>query len=110
MPTPLTPMDSMRPIAFRDALLRLQGLIGAEISVSINSYERFFGCGLAGRLDRVDTFPPDDEAIKIVLDNDQGLFVDPADTSAFASQPGEADMLELRLACGLSVTVETADH
>ena len=108
MPAPLTPMDAMRPIHFTDALLRLHALIGADVSVSINSDDRFFGCGLSGRLDRVETFPPDDSAIKVVLADGQGFFLDPTDTNAFVGPVGDEqiDALELKLAFGVSLTVE----
>ena len=107
MPAPLVPMDAMRPIDFTDALLRLQALIGTDVNVTINYDGRFFGCGLAGRLDRVATFPPDNTAIKVVLQDDQGFFLDPADTDAFAgATDGGLDALELRLAFGVSVTLE----
>jgi hypothetical protein len=112
MPAPLTPMDSMRPIDFTDALVRLHALIGADVSVSITSAGRFLGCGLSGRLDRVETFPPDNSAIKVVLEDGQGFFLDPADTDAFAGPVGDeqGDALELKLAFGVSLTVEETTH
>lgn len=57
MPAPLAPMDYPQPIGFTDALLRLQALIHADIDVTINFDGRFFGCGLAGELARVETLP-----------------------------------------------------
>lgn len=108
MSAPLTPMDSMRSIDFTEALLCLHALIGADVSVSINSDGRFFGCGLSGRLDRVETLAPDHTAIKVVLEDGQGFFLDPADTDAFAPISSDEDVhpLELRLAFGVSLTVE----
>lgn len=111
MPAPLTPMDAMRPITFRDALLHLQALIGAEINVTMNYDGHFFGSGFAGRLDRVDTFPPDNSAIKVVLQDNHGFFLDPADTDAFAGPIDDSDArtLELKLAFGVSLTIEPSD-
>jgi hypothetical protein len=102
-------MDAMRPIDFTDALRCLQKWIGTEVDVTINYDDgRFFGCGLAGRLDRVETFPPDNSAIKVVLQDDRGFFLDPADVDAFAGPADDdhAGILELRLSFGASVTVE----
>jgi hypothetical protein len=109
MSAPLTSMDALRPIDFTDALRCLQAWIGTEVDVTINYDDgRFFGCGLAGRLDRVETFPPDNSAIEIVFQGDQSFFLDPRDVAAFAGpeNDGHAAMLELRLSFGVSVTVE----
>ena len=109
MPGPLVPMNMLRPIAFTDALLRLQALIESEVKVEINFYGQFFGCGFAGELARVETLPPDQSAIKVVLDGGQGFFLDPADTEAFVGHGDDANVLELRLGFGATVTVERSD-
>ncbi len=108
MPTPLAPMDALQPTTFRDALVRLQALIGAEINVTINVYGEFFGCAFSGELDHVETLPPDHAAIKVSLDGGQGFFLDPADTEAFVHRGDEdcASVLELKLSFGATVTVE----
>ena len=108
MPGPLVPMNMLRPIKFTDALLRLQALIESEIKVEINFYGQFFGCGFAGELARVETLPPDQSAIKVVLVGGQGFFLDPADTEAFVgcADEGNASVLELRLDFGATVTIE----
>lgn len=53
---------------------------------------------------------PDDVAIKVVLDNGQGFFLDPKDTEAFLGRGEEddRDVLELRLGFGASVIVESS--
>lgn len=101
-------MDALQPIRFTDALVRLQGLIGADVNVIVNLYGEFFGCAFAGKLDRVETFPPDHTAIKVVLDGGQGFFLDPADTEAFVGRTDgdDASVLELKLGFGATVTLE----
>lgn len=100
-------MDSLRPIDFTDALRRLQALIEAEVTVTINFHGHFFGCGMKGKLDRVETLRPDDAAIEVVLNGAEGFFLDPEDTSAFlVSGDDGADALELRLGFGPTVMVE----
>ncbi|HET8862124.1 MAG TPA: hypothetical protein VFM94_02615 [Solirubrobacterales bacterium] len=101
-------MDALRPIKFTDALVRLQALIGTDVNVIVNFYGKFFGCAFAGKLDRVETFPPDHTAIKVVLDDGQGFFLDPADTKAFVGRKDgdDASVLELKLGFGATVTLE----
>lgn len=108
MPAPQAHMDDLQRIEFAEALGRLQGLIGTEIKATFNFYGRFFGAGMEGRLDRVETLPPDNAAISLVLDDRQGFFLDPAEVEVFVSCGGEdaADWLEFRLAFGASVVLE----
>ncbi len=79
MPVPLSHMDELGQIEFTDALSRLQDLIGTEIKVTVNLYGQFFGCGLQGQLNRVETLPPDHEAIALIMDGHTGVYLDPAD-------------------------------
>jgi hypothetical protein len=110
MPAPLSHMDDLRSIEFTDALARLQGLIGSEIKATVNFYGQFFGCGLQGELNRVETLPPDHSAISLVLDERTGFFLDPADTETYVGGGAEsADWLEFRMAYGISVVVELVD-
>ncbi|HVC07026.1 MAG TPA: hypothetical protein VND98_05515 [Solirubrobacterales bacterium] len=107
MPTPLSHMDELGQIEFADALSRLQGLIGTEIKATVNFYGQFFGCGLQGELNRVETLPPDHEAIALVLDEQTGFYFDPADTTAYVGpQTPGSGWLEFRTAYGISVVVE----
>ena len=112
MPRPLAPMDVLRPIAFTDALVRLQELIGLEVKVTLNVYEHFFGSGFEGKLDCVETLPPDHSAISVVMDGRQGFFLDPADTEAFEGSraEGDAGWLEFKMTFGLSVIVEPSEQ
>lgn len=109
MPAPLSRMDDLGQIEFTDALSHLQGLIGVEIKATVNFYGQFFGCGLQGELNRVETLPPDHEAISLVLDEQTGFFLDPADTKAYVGpESPESGWLEFRTAYGVSVVVERA--
>ena len=110
MPTPLSHMDELGKIEFTDALSRLQGLIGVEIKATVNFYNQFFGCGLQGELNRVDTLPPDHEAIALVLNGQTGFYLDPADTQVYIGpETEESGWLEFRTAYGISVVVERGD-
>lgn len=102
-------MDVLRPIEFTDALAWLQALIGRKVSIIVNHHGHFFGCGLQGTLSRVETLPPDNSAIRIVVGGGEGLFLDPEEVAAFLGA-GESAMgwLELRTAFGPLVTVELA--
>lgn len=104
MPAPLSHMDELGQIEFTDALIRLQGLIGTEIKATVNFYGQFFGCGLQGELNRVETLPPDHEAISLVLDERTGFYLDPADTKVYVGP--ETGCLEFRTAYGISIVVE----
>jgi hypothetical protein len=100
-------MDVLRPIEFTEALAWLQGLIGGEVSVLVSHHGHFFGCGLRGALSRVETLPPDDEAIRLVVGDGEGLFLDPEEVAAFlGAGESERGWLELRTRFGPIVTVE----
>lgn len=87
----------------------LQGLIGTDIKATVNFYGQFFGCGLRGELNRVETLPPDHEAIALVLDGQTGFYLDPADTKVYVGpETPERGGLELRTAYGISVVIERA--
>jgi hypothetical protein len=106
-PSALGGMEVLRPIEFTDALAWLQEAIGREVSVVLNHHGRFFGCGMLGELRRVETLPPDDSAIRIVVGRGEGLFLDPVDVSAFlGGEVAEDGWLEFRTAFGSVVTVE----
>lgn len=109
MPAPLSRMDELGQIDFTDALSRLQGLIGTEIKATVNFYRQFFGCGLQGELNRVETLPPDHEAIALVMDERTGFYLDPADTKVYVGpETRESGWLEFQTAYGISVVVERA--
>ena len=55
----------------------------------------------------METLPPDHSAINLVIDGAEGVFLDPADAEAFAGPgPGECELLEFRMAYGVSVAIE----
>jgi hypothetical protein len=97
MPAPLAGMDDLRQVEFTEALAHLQSLIGTQVKATFNLYGRFLGGGIEGRLDRVETLPPDDVAISLVFDEGQGLFLDPAEVEVFIACGGDGS-LEFRLA------------
>lgn len=102
-------MDVLRPIEFTDALVWLQGHIDREVLVLVNHHGHFFGCGLQGRLRRVETLPPDNSAIRIVVGVGEGLFLDPEDvTATLGNGPSGESWLELQTGFGPVVTVEVA--
>jgi hypothetical protein len=104
-------MDKLCQIEFTDALAHLQGLIGSQIKATVNFSGQFFGCGLRGALDRVETLPPDHSAISLVFDDAQGIFLDPAATQTYVgSGSGDVCWLEFRIGQGISVVVELADR
>jgi len=76
-PDPLSGMESLREIAFTDALLRMQDMLGCEVKLELNQYERFLGLCSIARLERVETLPPDDRAVRLVFANGTVFFLDP---------------------------------
>lgn len=109
MPAPLPDMDNMRSVDFDAALLCLHRWIGSKVKVTVNLYGQFFGCGMAGELRRVEFLPPDHSAISLVLDGTDGVYLDPADTETFIGREGSTELLEFRMAYGVSVVVELAN-
>jgi hypothetical protein len=76
-PDPWRHIEILRPIDFDEALDYLQGMLGREVKVLVNDYCRFFGCGFEGTLERVETLPPDDTAVRVVLARGGGLLPRP---------------------------------
>ena len=101
-------MEVLRPIEFTEALAWFQAHIDEEVRVVVNLYGHFFGCGLQGTLSCVETLPPDNSAIRLVLSEGQGLFLDPAELVAYLAIDGnEAQRwLEFQTNFGVIVTVE----
>ena len=110
-PEPLALMEVLRPITFTDALVRLQGMIGSQVKVIVNHYGHFFGCGFEGELECVQTLPPDDIAVRLVVGAGGGLFLDPGCVDAFIGGGGAGEgqgCLEFHLSGGAAVTIEAA--
>lgn len=77
------------------------GLIGVKVKATVNFYNQFFGCGMQGELNRVETLPPDHEAISLVLDERTGFYLDPADTKVYVGpETPKSGWLEFRTAYG----------
>lgn len=107
MPASSFHMNELNSIDLTEALVRLQALIGTEVKATLNLYGQFFGCGMQGQLLRVETLPPDHSAINLVLDGGEGVFLDPADAATLAGPgPEECELLEFRMAYGVSVAIE----
>jgi hypothetical protein len=109
MPIPLLPMDDLQQVDFAEALGRLQALIGEQVKATFNLDGRFFGFGVEGTFERVETLPPDNSAVALVLDEHQGFFLDPAEVEVFVGS-GVGDQggwLEFRLTGG-SVVLESS--
>ncbi len=101
----------MHEIGFRDALLRLSELIGAEVRVESSELAHFFGCGVEGVLNKVDTLPPDNNSISIVVGAKTSFFLDPAHVRAFlvGDEAAPEAILEFRVPTGPSLTIERLD-
>lgn len=101
-------MNEVRAIEFGDALARLQGMLGFEVRVIVNFYGTFGGCMLEGRLSRVQTLPPDHAAVNILIDDRQGVLLDPIDTEVLlvGDLSHRPSWLEFRLPSGVAVTLE----
>lgn len=96
-----------RSLEFTEALRYLQGLIGAEIFVSLNFYGQFLGAGFQGELAFVQSLPPDVAAIQIVLQGGAGLFLDPVEVEVtLIREPGGQELLEFHSRLGLTVSIE----
>jgi hypothetical protein len=76
-------MESLREIAFTDALLRMQDMLGCAVKLELNQYERFLGLVSTGTLERVETLPPDDRAVRLVFDNGTTFFLDPEEVRSW---------------------------
>lgn len=101
--------DLLEPIEFTDALGYLQGAIGAEARVVLNLPGRFFDCGFAARLERIETLAGDDGPVLLVFADGQGIALDPADFDCFLARwPGRPSYawLELRLDDLLHLVIE----
>ena len=72
-------MADIRSIEFSDALHCLQGLIGADLQIIINFHGTLCGCYMVGRLAKIETLQPDDAAVNLVIDERNGVLLDPDD-------------------------------
>lgn len=99
-------MDRVRPISFATALTELQALLQERVEIFINASSSLCGCSIKGVLERVATFPPDNEAIDIVVAG-QSVYIDPADVSVqLVGDHSPAQTLEFAIQSGLTIRVE----
>lgn len=110
-PDSLGGMEIVRPIGFTDALGRLQRMLGVQVKVEVNEYSRFFGCGFEGVLERVETLPPENTAIRLVLSGGAGFYLDPEEVQTFVGGDfAEAPTwLEFQLKAGPAVAIGPAE-
>ncbi len=111
-PNPLPRMVLEEPVAFVVALHRLQSMLEKRVLVELNHFGSFFGCGLEGALERVETLPPDNTSIRVVLSGGGGFFVDPADVETYLITDGEtgSTWLEFQLRSGPTLVIREDDH
>jgi hypothetical protein len=102
IPGPYPHVDTPGRISFAEALATLQAMLGRQVNVEFNDHDRFVGCGFSGKLERVQTLPPDHSAVRIVV-SDGSLFLDPAEATAHTSGP---DYLEFWVDSGPTITIE----
>jgi hypothetical protein len=107
-PTPSSGVNAVRTIEFADALARMQGLLGRELRVSVHFRGTFGGAIMEGRLSRVHTVPPDDQAVDILLDDRQSLLLDPLDTEVLLVEDAREQRrwLEFHLPSGVMASLE----
>lgn len=101
-------MDGVLAIDFSDALAQLHALLRREVRAFVNLHDSFGGCVIEGELERIETLPPDDAAIKLVIGERQSIVLDPLDVDVllvgdFSS--GE-DALEFHLPSRVVVRLE----
>lgn len=72
-------MDGTLAIDFSDALAHLQTLLGRRVRALVNIHGSFAGFVLEGELARVETLPPDNRAVNLVIAARQGILLDPED-------------------------------
>ena len=106
--TPPSSVNGVMTIEFADALGRLQGLLGRELRVLVHFHGTFAGAAMQGRLSRVQTLPPDNEAVSILLDDRQSLLLDPIDTEVLLVDDRREGRwwLEFHLPSGVMAQVE----
>lgn len=109
-PIPLSGVSTVTKMTFDEALRRLQGLLGDELRILMNFHGTFGSCLMQGRLTRVQTLPPDHAAVDVLLDDRQGLMLDPLDTEVLAVEDRTEDRhwLEFHLPSGVVAVVEEA--
>jgi hypothetical protein len=95
-------------IEFEDALWRLKDLLGRPVRVLANFRGTFGSCVLQGELTRIESLPPDDSAVNILLDDRQGVTIDPIDAEAWLAEldDGREWWVEFHLPSGVVISIE----
>ena len=103
-------MDGVLAIDFPDALAQLQALLGHEVRAFVNLHDSFGGCVIEGELARIETLPPDAEAIRLVIAERQSIVLDPLDVDALlVGDPASGEgAIEFHLASRGVVRLERA--
>jgi hypothetical protein len=100
--------DKVATIGFEDALRRLKDLLGQPVRVLANFRGTFGSCAMQGELTRIETLPPDDSAVNILLDDRQAVTIDPIDTEALLAEPDDERewWIEFHLPSGAVISIE----
>jgi hypothetical protein len=95
-------------IEFEEALWRLKDVQGQPVRVVAAFRGTFGSCALQGELTRIETLPPDESAVTILLDNCQAVTIDPIDTEALLAEPddGREWWIEFHLPSGVVISIE----
>lgn len=101
-------MGCVSAIEFSDALLRLQARLDEKVRVLVNFHGTFGSCMIEGGLTRVQTLPPDHEAINLLIDDRQAVLLDPVDTEVLLVGEGTGEeSLDFHLPSGVVVRLES---
>ncbi len=107
---PLQGMDRVVQIEFAEALAELQGLMRRPVRIYVNAHGTLCGCMIEGELDRVETLPPDDAAVEMVI-GAQRVVLDPADLSCLSiDDPAAGGAVEFALKTGVAIRVEPVER
>jgi hypothetical protein len=93
---------------FKDALVHLQTLLGRRVRVLLNVHGTFAGCVLEGKLDQVESLPPDSRAVNLVIAGHQGVVLDPEELDVLLVSdpaPGQC-VLEFHLPSRVAIRLE----
>ena len=95
-------------IEFEDALWRLKDLLRQPVRVLANFHGTFGSCSMEGELTRIETLPPDDSAVNVLLDDRQGVTIDPIDTEVLLAEPADGRdwWIEFHLPSGVVISIE----
>jgi hypothetical protein len=104
-------MEPVRRVSFTTALSFLQGMLDSELTIMVTLQGGFFGCSLGGRLESVESLPPDRTQVLIGLDRGQGVFLDPAALAVYVSvsPQGRLAWIEFHVTRGRAVTIRVTE-